>query len=65
MFFFVQNGWNYRFNVTFKGEDATGISEVAAPAAQKTVKIFDLSGRRVMKPTKGLYIMDGKKVLVK
>ena len=65
VFFFVQDGWNYRFNVTFKGEDATGISEVAAPASQKTVKIFDLSGRRVMKPTKGLYIMDGKKVLVK
>ena len=65
VFFFVQDGWNYRFNVTFKGEDATGINEVAAPASQKTVKIFDLSGRRVMKPTKGLYIMDGKKVLVK
>ena len=27
--------------------------------------VYDLSGRRVQKPTKGLYIMNGKKVLVK
>lgn len=27
--------------------------------------IFDLQGRRVMQPTKGLYIIDGKKVLIK
>ena len=28
-------------------------------------KIYDLSGRRVTVPTKGLYIMNGKKVYVK
>ena len=27
--------------------------------------IFNLSGQRVSKPTKGLYIINGKKVLVK
>ncbi|MBQ7571749.1 MAG: hypothetical protein IJT19_05850, partial [Bacteroidaceae bacterium] len=28
-------------------------------------EVFDLSGRRVVKPTKGLYIVNGKKILVK
>ena len=28
-------------------------------------KFYDLSGRRIQKPTKGLYIVNGKKVLVK
>ena len=27
--------------------------------------IYDLSGRRVMNPTKGLYIINGKKVVIK
>ncbi len=27
--------------------------------------IYDLSGRRVMNPVRGLYIINGKKVLVK
>ena len=26
---------------------------------------YDLSGRRVMNPTKGLYIVNGKKVIIK
>ena len=26
---------------------------------------YDLSGRRVAKPTKGLYIMNGKKIVVR
>ena len=34
--------------------------------AQNTVKnVYDLSGRRVENPTTGLYIVNGKKVLVK
>ena len=30
-----------------------------------TVRIYDLSGRRVAKPTQGFYIVNGKKVFVK
>ena len=26
---------------------------------------YDLSGRRVMNPTKGLYIVNGRKVIIK
>lgn len=31
----------------------------------KNDNYFDLSGRRVMKPTKGLYIVNGKKIIIK
>lgn len=32
---------------------------------QRTKEMFDLSGRRISQPTRGLYIVNGKKVLVK
>ena len=41
----------------------TGINEIQTEQADKA--IFDLSGRRVKKATKGFYIVGGKKVLVK
>ena len=44
--------------------DETGINEaINSESAGKS--IFDLSGRRVNNPTRGLYIMNGKKVIVK
>lgn len=46
------------------GNAVTGINTIAAPASAKA-PIFDLSGRRVVKATKGLYIQNGKKVIVK
>lgn len=46
------------------GNAVTGINTIAAPASAKA-SIFDLSGRRVVKATKGLYIQNGKKVIVK
>ena len=45
------------------GAAATGINAVAA--AQNNNAIFNLAGQRVVKAQKGLYIMNGKKVLVK
>ena len=42
----------------------TGIANVKAENG-KNVVIFDLQGRRVAAPAKGLYIMNGKKVVVK
>ena len=44
------------------GED-TGIDAVAGETVVKG--IYDLSGRRVENPAKGIYIINGKKVLVK
>lgn len=46
------------------GNAVTGINTIAAPASAKA-PIFDLSGRRVVKATKGLYIQNGKKFIVK
>ncbi len=50
------------FILNFGGE-TTGIESVEAGNGTQTV--FDLSGRRVQKAQKGLYIINGKKVLVK
>ncbi|MBQ8277221.1 MAG: MucBP domain-containing protein [Bacteroidaceae bacterium] len=48
------------------GIDITGIGNVnAAEGSNKANEIYDLSGRRVQKAAKGLYIVNGKKVLVK
>lgn len=56
----MANGANALF-FDFGGE--TGINEIQTEQADKA--IFDLSGRRVQKATKGFYIVGGKKVLVK
>ena len=46
--------------------DITGIGNVnAAEGSNKANEIYDLSGRRIQKAAKGLYIVNGKKVLVK
>ena len=46
----------------------TGISEATLLNINEVIKnnnVYDLSGRRVAKPTKGLYIVNGKKVVIK
>ena len=44
-------------------EGATGINEVNVnKAAAKTGKIYNLNGQIVSKPSKGLFIVDGKVV---
>ncbi len=44
--------------------DITGISEIKA-GSKNDGKMFDMQGRRVLSPAKGLYIQNGKKVIVK
>lgn len=44
------------------GENTDAISELTSDKPANNV-IYDLSGRRVVKPTKGLYIVNGKKVV--
>jgi flagellar hook-basal body complex protein FliE len=50
-------------SIVFDGE-TTGISAVKT-AATIEGNCYDLSGRKVAKPTKGLYIVNGKKIVVK
>ena len=49
------------FSIVF-GSDATGISQVESGAQRTDSGVYDLQGRRVEKPLKGLYIGNGKKV---
>lgn len=46
-------------------DDATGISTMPTDGERVNHSIYDLQGRRVSAPQKGLYIVNGKKVLVK
>ncbi|MBQ2123519.1 MAG: hypothetical protein II200_05985, partial [Bacteroidaceae bacterium] len=45
-------------------EDTTGIDDITSNVHQQS-EIFDLHGRRVNNPGKGLYIVNGKKVMIK
>ena len=45
--------------------DFTGIDEIAEQRAESKNVYYDLSGRAVENPTSGIYIINGKKVLVK
>ena len=47
------------------GDVPTGIGTSVITPTEQTEAIYDLSGRRVSKAAKGLYIINGKKVLVK
>lgn len=46
---------------------ATSIKAIdnGQPATDSTEDYYDLSGRRVSKPTKGVFIQNGKKVVIK
>ena len=52
--------------IRFAGEDTTGIedSELSTLNPQPST-VYDLQGRRVLNPTKGVYIVNGKKVVIK
>lgn len=51
--------------VTFEsGDDTTGIKSTLN-SQFSTVNYYDLQGRRVAQPQKGLYIVDGRKVILK
>jgi hypothetical protein len=55
-----------QMNIVFgknENSDQTGISTIEA--AKGNANVYDLQGRRVENPTKGLYIVNGKKVMVK
>ena len=44
--------------------DVTGIGEIKSQKIESG-QFFDLQGRKVAQPTKGLYIVNGKKVIIK
>ena len=54
---------NIEFTLTYTN-NATGVEEVKAESG-KMKAIYDLQGRKVTAPTKGIYIKDGNKIFVK
>lgn len=44
---------------------ATGIEEVQSTKNERQCTIYDLAGRAVSHPARGLYIVNGKKILVR
>ena len=49
----------------FEDEDVTGIDVVKGSELKANGEYFNLNGQRVAQPTKGLYIVNGKKVVIK
>ena len=58
------NGASSRFTMTFGGNTATGIRETMN-YEQGSSNCYDLQGRQVVKPGKGIYVKEGKKVVLK
>ena len=50
--------------LTFDDEESTGIEQTVSNGEQQGA-YYDLQGRRVSTPTRGLYIVNGKKVVIK
>ena len=53
-----------RLTIIFNDE-TTGVSEVRSKAEDIRAPYYDLQGRKVSQPRKGLYIVNGKKTLIK
>ena len=55
--------WNNFYSIVEM--NSTAINEVEGEDVNARTVIYDLCGRRVDNPTKGMYIINGKKVLLK
>ena len=65
---FEEEGWCYLYNITFVSEEAYNLAQGVSStsiAKKDSGVIYDLTGRKVAKAGKGLYIMDGKKFISK
>ena len=54
-----------KFNALFAEDIATGIKNVNVNENENENRYYDLNGRKVMNPTKGIYILNGKKVVIR
>lgn len=52
-------------SISFDDEETTGVAEVRSQIEDVRGDVYDLSGRRVAHPTKGLYITNGKKYVIR
>ena len=54
-----------RLSFVFEDEETTAIDAVRSHQTISNNEYFNLAGQRVAQPTKGLYIVNGKKVIIK
>ena len=52
-------------SISFDDEETTGVAEVRSQIEDVRGDVYDLSGRRVAHSTKGLYITNGKKYVIR
>ena len=60
----VNSGNARAYSIRFVKGNTTGINDIKAETIDSNV-IYDLRGQRVERPTKGIYIINGKKVMIK
>ena len=61
---YLKTGDGVRSFIGFSEGEANGIESIGVEGAQ-SMEVYNLQGVRVAQPTKGLYIMNGKKVIFK
>ncbi|MBP3745730.1 MAG: hypothetical protein J6I34_09975 [Prevotella sp.] len=61
----VPHAANAPATLQWLGDEATGISDYKAEDGSAKKEVFDLQGRRVENPVRGIYIVNGKKAVVK
>jgi len=54
-----------RVAIIFDDEETTGVNEVSSLKTEVRGDYYDLMGRKVAQPTRGLYIVNGKKIVIK
>ncbi len=63
-YFKVPGATAARLAFVIDDEETTGLQQVATESQQQSAVFYDLQGRRVKTPTKGLYIKNGKKIIM-
>ena len=61
----VEDAYSSRITFVFDDNTTTGISDTVAGQASADDRYFDLQGRHVVNPSKGMYIKNGKKEIIK
>ena len=59
-----KSGEAHSFSINFEDEGTTEIKNIEGVQPQNNI-FYDMQGRMVAQPTKGLYIVNGKKVIIK
>ena len=61
----TKDGITYARQLTFVEGETTALPSVADDKGTANSEVYDLQGRKVATPAKGLYVVNGRKVLVK